>query len=181
MINPQFTNPKSTIFILSVGNTAKVPKVVSFTRICFVHIWITEWEQLCICGFEEVLFPQKEIWSANRKSAFHNVFWAPNGTRLSARCHLRGPKKLSISRAQPPSTFPRNGCFFYFYFLTGYRVSATPSLMSTIYDFWGMSGRTQSAAVASWRVTDLATHRNGCCPYQKHYARGRINHRCMNS
>jgi hypothetical protein len=21
--------------------------------------------------------------------------------------------------------------------------------------------------------------RNGCCPYQKHYARGRINHRCI--
>ncbi len=22
---------------------------------------------------------------------------------------------------------------------------------------------------------------NGCCPHQKHYARGRINHRCINS
>jgi hypothetical protein len=36
------------------------------------------------------------------------VFWAPNGTRLSARCHFTGPKKLSISRAQPPPTCPRN-------------------------------------------------------------------------
>jgi hypothetical protein len=26
---------------------------------------------------------------------------APNGTRLSARCHFTGPKKLSISRAHP--------------------------------------------------------------------------------
>ncbi len=53
-------------------------------------------------------------------------FWAPNATRLSARCHFAGPKKLSISRAQPPSTCPRKGC----------------------------------------------------CLHQKHYARGRINHRC---
>ncbi len=32
------------------------------------------------------------------------VFWAPNGTRLSARCYFTGPKKLSIYRAQPPPT-----------------------------------------------------------------------------
>jgi hypothetical protein len=37
------------------------------------------------------------------------VFWAPNGTRLSAQCHFTGPKKLSNSRAQPPPTSPRNG------------------------------------------------------------------------
>ncbi len=37
------------------------------------------------------------------------VFWAPNGTRLSARCHFTGPKKLSNSRAQPPPTSPRHG------------------------------------------------------------------------
>jgi len=36
-------------------------------------------------------------------------FWAPNGTRLSARCHFTGPKKLENSRAQPPPTSPRNG------------------------------------------------------------------------
>jgi hypothetical protein len=29
-------------------------------------------------------------------------FWAPNGTHLTARCHFTGPKKLSISMAQPP-------------------------------------------------------------------------------
>ncbi len=29
------------------------------------------------------------------------VFRTPNGTRLSARCRFTGPKKLSISRAQP--------------------------------------------------------------------------------
>jgi hypothetical protein len=33
-------------------------------------------------------------------------FYVPNGTRLSARCHFTGPKKLSISRAQPPPTCP---------------------------------------------------------------------------
>ncbi len=37
------------------------------------------------------------------------VFWAPNGTRLSARCYFTGPKKFSNSRAQPPPTPPRNG------------------------------------------------------------------------
>ncbi len=56
-------------------------------------------------------------------------FLAQNGTHLSARCHFTGPKKLSISRAQPPPTCPSNGC----------------------------------------------------CPHQKHYARGRINHRYINS
>ncbi len=35
-------------------------------------------------------------------------FWAPNGTRLKARCHFTGPKNASISRAPPPSTFPHN-------------------------------------------------------------------------
>jgi hypothetical protein len=37
------------------------------------------------------------------------VFWAPICTRLSARCHFTGPKKLSNYRAQPPPTYPRNG------------------------------------------------------------------------
>ncbi len=32
-----------------------------------------------------------------------------NGTRLSARSHFTGHKKLGNSRAQPPSTFPSNG------------------------------------------------------------------------
>ncbi len=59
--------------------------------------------------------------------ARYRVFWAPNGTCLSARCHFTGPKKLSISRIQPPPTCPSNGC----------------------------------------------------CPHQKHYARGRMNHRCI--
>ncbi len=36
------------------------------------------------------------------------MFWAPNGTRLSARSHFTGPKKLGNSRAQPPPTSPRN-------------------------------------------------------------------------
>ncbi len=38
-----------------------------------------------------------------------HVIWAPNGTRLSAGCRFTGPKKLSISRAQPHPTGPRNG------------------------------------------------------------------------
>ncbi len=32
-----------------------------------------------------------------------------NWTRLSARSHFTGPKKLGNSRAQPPPTSPRNG------------------------------------------------------------------------
>ncbi len=36
-------------------------------------------------------------------------FLGPNGTRLLARCHFTGPKKLSNSRAQFPPTCPRNG------------------------------------------------------------------------
>jgi hypothetical protein len=32
-----------------------------------------------------------------------------NGTRLSAQCNSTGPIKLSISRAQPSPTCPRNG------------------------------------------------------------------------
>ena len=36
-------------------------------------------------------------------------FWVPNGTHLSAQCHFTRPKKLSISRAQPPPTSTRNG------------------------------------------------------------------------
>ncbi len=35
-----------------------------------------------------------------------NLFWAPNGTCLSAQCHVTGPKKVSISRARPPTTCP---------------------------------------------------------------------------
>ncbi len=37
-------------------------------------------------------------------------FFEPrNGTRLTARCNFAGPKKVLISRAQPPPTCPRNG------------------------------------------------------------------------
>ncbi len=48
-----------------------------------------------------------------RYAGMHMIYtalWAPNGTRLLARCHFTGPKKLSISRAQPPPTCPRKGC-----------------------------------------------------------------------
>jgi hypothetical protein len=40
---------------------------------------------------------------------FLDTDWAPNGTRLTARCHFTGPKKVSISRAQPSPTCPRIG------------------------------------------------------------------------
>jgi hypothetical protein len=36
------------------------------------------------------------------------TFWAPNGTRLMARCHFTETKKLSISRDQPTPTCPRD-------------------------------------------------------------------------
>ncbi len=52
-------------------------------------------------------------WALVHKTTYafmiYTVFWAPNGTRLSARCHFTGPKNLSNSRAQPPPTCPRNG------------------------------------------------------------------------
>jgi hypothetical protein len=35
------------------------------------------------------------------------LLWAPNGTRLTTLCHFTGPKKVSISRAQPLPAFPR--------------------------------------------------------------------------
>jgi hypothetical protein len=38
-----------------------------------------------------------------------DFFGPSNGTRLTARCHFTGPKKVSISRAQPPPTCPHNG------------------------------------------------------------------------
>ncbi len=56
--------------------------------------------------------------------AFSRLFWTPNGTRLTARCHFTGPKKV---RFPGPSPLPRNGR----------------------------------------------------CPHQKHYARGRRIHRCI--
>jgi hypothetical protein len=28
----------------------------------------------------------------------NRLFWAPNGTHLTARCHFKGPKKVLISR-----------------------------------------------------------------------------------
>jgi hypothetical protein len=37
------------------------------------------------------------------------LYWAPNGTRLSARCHFTGPKKV-LRRTQPPPTCPLNRC-----------------------------------------------------------------------
>ncbi len=37
------------------------------------------------------------------------MIYSANGTRLTARCHFTGLKKLSNSRAQPPPTCPRNG------------------------------------------------------------------------
>jgi hypothetical protein len=48
-----------------------------------------------------------------------STFLGPkNGTRLSARCHFTGPKKVFISRAQPPpiSTFITcENCFYIFF------------------------------------------------------------------
>jgi hypothetical protein len=54
-------------------------------------------------------------WASGRGLGPGNLeFFGPqmHGTRLSARCHFSGPKKvkkLSISRAQPPPTCPCNG------------------------------------------------------------------------
>ncbi len=39
-------------------------------------------------------------WSQLHYKSSNETFWAPNGTRLTTRCHFTGPKKVSISRAQ---------------------------------------------------------------------------------
>jgi hypothetical protein len=53
---------------------------------------------------------EEQIWYVQCSTSHRfSMIWAPNGTRLSARCHFTGPKKLSISRAQPPPTCPSNG------------------------------------------------------------------------
>jgi hypothetical protein len=51
-----------------------------------------------------------EIFGSVKWHRADRHFWAPNSTRLSARSHFTGPKKLLISRAQPPPTCPPNGC-----------------------------------------------------------------------
>jgi hypothetical protein len=55
--------------------------------------------------------PTPPPWSHHFSNHSWNsrVFWAPNGTRLSAQCHFTGSKNLSNSRAQSPPTSPRNG------------------------------------------------------------------------
>ncbi len=50
-----------------------------------------------------------EIHLAGSCTLNHLEFWAPNGTRLSARCYITGPKKLKISRAKHLPTCPSNG------------------------------------------------------------------------
>jgi hypothetical protein len=42
-----------------------------------------------------------QVLSARSYHVLTRVFWAPNGTRLLARWHFTGPKKLSNFRAQP--------------------------------------------------------------------------------
>ncbi len=43
--------------------------------------------------------PYWHYWGGASDFFESRVLWAPNGTRLSARCHFTGLKKLSISRA----------------------------------------------------------------------------------
>jgi hypothetical protein len=50
-----------------------------------------------------------EVYGKSFSYVHLGFFWAPYGTRLTARCHFTGPKKVSISRAQPPPACPRNG------------------------------------------------------------------------
>jgi hypothetical protein len=40
-------------------------------------------------------------YSTQETRTHPGLFWAPNVTRISVRCHFAGPKKVSISRAQP--------------------------------------------------------------------------------
>ena len=50
-------------------------------------------------------------WTFWNRTLWNQTFWNLTFygcTCLSARCHFTGPKKLSISRAQPSPTCPRN-------------------------------------------------------------------------
>jgi hypothetical protein len=82
--------------------------------------------------------------------------WAPKVTRLSARCHFTGPKKLSISRVQPPPTCPSNG--------------------SVRIKNHYLQGR-----INHWCIGGFICHHKWSCTHQKHYSRGRTKHRCINN
>jgi hypothetical protein len=56
--------------------------------------------QFCEIGYgESVIYWHHR--SGSGSLIFISTFWAPNSTRLMARCHFTGPKKVSISRANP--------------------------------------------------------------------------------
>jgi hypothetical protein len=113
-------------YISSVRQKLQPSHSVIISSVCYEHQLSVGNLKLPVSMITSTFCQQLQLIVSHSIS---RVFWAPNGTRLSARCHFTGPKKLSISRAQPPPT-----CLSY-----------------------------------------------GCCPHEKHYARGRINHRCINS
>ncbi len=89
------------------------------TFMCLWAIYIFPWSVCLFCcgkicgpilGIYEYL-TGTWIWKLGLRPR-HSLtwlFWAPNGNRLTARCHFTGPIKVSISRAQPPPTCPCNG------------------------------------------------------------------------
>jgi hypothetical protein len=94
---------------LCFENSSVFPEVAHFFCITSVHfakpLHIVA---VCYTALDRSETPRPcEAYSTLRsKNAGRYIFWAPNGTCLSARCHFTVPKKLSISRAQPPPTCP---------------------------------------------------------------------------
>ncbi len=104
------------------------PSAIDKYAMVFVPPLLTPLRNLQMRGAFTAAFTSKKMINDNQKSWFRNwplisnffiahlsirvrcktkspkFFWAPNGTRLSARCHFTGPKKLSNSSAQPRPT-----------------------------------------------------------------------------
>ncbi len=98
----QLWNPHKTLYRYVVSRTFQFNKLLFgfYTRNSWVQqaAYITNTFQNC----------QHQNGTISVTEAYF-YFLGPKGhTRLTARCHFTGPKKVSISRTQPPSTCPRN-------------------------------------------------------------------------
>jgi len=74
----------------------------------------------------------------------------------SARCHFTGPKKVSISRAQPPPTCPRNGCCPHQKYNVRGRINQCPLIALTLFILIAVELREKRACPAEKRARDLS-------------------------
>jgi hypothetical protein len=80
----------------------------SFFAVGFFKGWTEVPHPLCFAARGPLLQLQYNFLYLGNSLFKGRHFWAPNGTHLTARFHFTGPKKVSISRAQPPPTCPPN-------------------------------------------------------------------------